>query len=55
MKNKATYVIYDVDRHEKIGEAYDEFMCQDMLYMFWDHEINNMQVQRIVTEGEVDA
>lgn len=47
------FVIYDIDRHEKIGEAYDKFMCESMLEMFWEHGIENIQVQmcEITAEG----
>lgn len=48
------FIIYDIDMHEKIGEAYDTFMCQDMLYMFWDHGIDNIQVQHIKEEEKVE-
>ena len=41
------FMIYDIDRNEKIGEAYDVYMCQDMLYLFWSHGIDNIQIQRI--------
>lgn len=46
------FIMYDIDRHEKIGEAYDWYMCQDMLYMFWEHDINNIQIQRMKFEKE---
>lgn len=46
------FIMYDVDRHEKIAEAYDGYMCQDMLWMFWDHKINNIQVQMIELNKE---
>lgn len=46
------FIMYDVDRHEKIAEAYDEFMCQDMLWMFWDHKINNIQIQMVELNKE---
>lgn len=44
------FIIYDIDRHEKIGEAYDVYMCQDMLWMFWEHGVDNIQVQHIKSE-----
>ena len=46
------FIMYDVDRHEKIAEAYDKFMCRDVLWMFWDHGINNIQIQRIELNKE---
>ena len=48
------FILYNVDTHEKIAEAYDDFMCQDMLYMFWEHGVDNIQVQhiRVKKEGE---
>lgn len=46
------FVLYDVDMHEKIAEAYDGYMCQDMLWMFWDHGIDNIQIQHIKVEKE---
>ena len=46
------FIMYDVDRHEKIAEAYDEFMCQDMLWAFWDHGINNIQIQMVELNKE---
>lgn len=47
------FIIYDIDRHEKIGEAYDIYMCLDMLEMFWNHDVDNIQVQHIKNkEGE---
>ena len=47
---KEIFIIYDIDRHEKIGEAYDTYMCQDMLWLFWNAGIENMQIQRIFIE-----
>ena len=46
------FIMYDIDRHEKIAEAYDEYMCQDMLCMFWDHGIDNIQIQQIKVDTE---
>ena len=46
------FIMYDVDRHEKIAEAYDVYMCQDMLQMFWEHGVNNIQVQMIELNKE---
>ena len=46
------FIMYDVDRHEKIGEAYDWYMCQDMLDMFFEHNVNNIQIQHIKLEKE---
>jgi len=44
------FIIYDIDRHEKIGEAYDAYMCQDMFWMFWDHGVDNIQIQYVKSE-----
>ena len=50
------FIMYDIDRHEKIAEAYDKFMCESMLEAFWDYQINNIQIQRIKTiEKEVEG
>ena len=46
------FILYNVDTHEKIAEAYDAYMCQDMLWMFWDHNIDNIQIQRIKVKKE---
>ena len=54
-ESKVTFVMFDIDRHEKIGEAYDVYMCQDMLWMFWEHNVDNIQIQRIVEKGEEEV
>lgn len=41
------FILYDIDRHEKIAEGYDIFMCQDLIYMFFDHGVDNIQIQHI--------
>ncbi len=46
------FIIYDINRNEKIGEAYDEYMCKDMLDMFWDHGIDNIQIQQVKVNTE---
>ena len=45
------FILYDIDRHEKVAEAYDYLMCESMLELFWEHDINNIQVQRVWVEG----
>lgn len=44
------FIIYDIDRHEKIAEAYTIFMCQDMIYAYFDYGIDNIQIQHIKNE-----
>ena len=50
------FILYNIDTSEKIAEGYDIFMCQDLIYMFFDHGINNIQIQHIKKEeGEQDG
>ncbi len=44
------FIIYDIDRHEKIAEAYTIFMCQDMIYAYFDYGIDNIQIQHVKSE-----
>ena len=48
------FIMYNVDLQEKIGEAYDVYMCQDMLWMFWEHGVDNIQIQHIKGEEKVE-
>ena len=51
---KETFVVYDVDRHEKIAEFNSQELCIAFLnMMFGCYMIDNFQVQRIrEVEGE---
>lgn len=51
-QNMKKFIMYDINRNEKIGEAYDEYMCKDMLDMFWDHGIDNIQIQQVKINTE---
>lgn len=41
------FILYNIDTGEKIAEGYDVFMCQDLIYMYFDKGVDNIQIQHI--------
>ena len=45
------FILYNIDTGEKIAEGYNLFMCQDLIYMYFDcGVVDNIQIQHIKEE-----